>query len=478
MDGVHPWTEVEINPEVESVPNMLSAEEAQYLIWVAQQRYEGWGAILDLGPWLGGSSAALAEGLKRQGSTATVQCFDLFEWRPHYMERSSPRGLVQGQNFMPAFLEETRNYSDWIEAQQMDLLQGRWDGGPIEILFVDAAKSWTLLTAIHRVFGPFLEPGRSRVIHQDFRHPWCHWLPLACDSRPDVWEEVEAVQRGDTVTFRPRIDLVESGVTQTIYEESSFDVAQAVSIFDQRIERATSLNQEKYRMGLLRKACFEGDRALADRLEAELLAKHDSTVGSRADFFEARVRKARESALDEVLKEAIEAGDRRVDEFAEKLDGWAQGHLLRGTLASQRGDTSATLEHLTAALDTDPANLRALLWRAELAARAGHFDLALDDGIAALEHCDVGDSPRAGRAFRVLEVALDGSGSAALATKALTELRDKWHEHVDYRVLEGLVLCAAGDRTAGRGHFDAVLKIDPDNERARQLLERWPPIVR
>lgn len=290
-----PWTDVEIAPDVEAISKMLSPEETRYLIWATERCYEGWGAVVDLGPWLGGSSAALAEGLKRHGSAAKVRSFDLFEWRPFYMEASSPRGLAAGQDFMPIFLEETRKYRPWIEAQRMDLLNGTWDGGPIEILFVDAAKSWLLLAAILRVFGPFLEAGRSRVIHQDFRHPWCHWLPLTCDDRPDVWREVDATDHGDTVTFQPLVDLVDAGVTTATYEEQSFDLERAKEIFDRRIENATLVrHQQQYRLALMRKAILAGGHGLAQQLKEELLAKNEDVKPS---WLQARYAKEIERIL-------------------------------------------------------------------------------------------------------------------------------------------------------------------------------------
>src|SRR5204863_8938324 len=115
----------------------------------------------------------------------------------------------------------TRAWADRLEPTKAELLTAEWHGGPIEILFVDAAKSWTLLNAILRVFGPHLEPGRSRVILQDFRHFYTYWLPLVFHGRPALWQEVEAVDVGTTVTFTPRKLLAREPI-RTGFSEDDF----------------------------------------------------------------------------------------------------------------------------------------------------------------------------------------------------------------------------------------------------------------
>ena len=59
--SANPWAELSLPPEITKMRSMLSHEEKQYLVWLTAVKFEGWGAIVDLGPWLG-SSAALAEG--------------------------------------------------------------------------------------------------------------------------------------------------------------------------------------------------------------------------------------------------------------------------------------------------------------------------------------------------------------------------------------------------------------------------------
>ncbi len=66
------------------IPTMLTREERKMLSYVAEHMFQGRGAIVDLGCFLGGSSAFLAHGLSRNpsGRNFQVQSFDLFDLGP------------------------------------------------------------------------------------------------------------------------------------------------------------------------------------------------------------------------------------------------------------------------------------------------------------------------------------------------------------------------------------------------------------
>jgi hypothetical protein len=50
------------------------------------------------------------------------------------MSLAADSGRREGDDFLHLFLQKTAEYSPWIRAQKVDLLNYSWDGGPIEIL--------------------------------------------------------------------------------------------------------------------------------------------------------------------------------------------------------------------------------------------------------------------------------------------------------------------------------------------------------
>jgi hypothetical protein len=263
-----PWQEILLPADLTAIPAMLTPEEKQYLVWLTSERYAGWGAIVDLGPWLGASSAALAEGLRRAGRAERIQSLDLFVWEPAYMEQSAPCGLGPGADFLPEFERQVAPYRRWIEPARTDLLGYRWTGGPIELLFVDAGKSWELTNAILRSFGPHLVPGKSRVILQDFLFHQTHWLPLIFDSRPDLWRETEQVEDGTTVTVIPVAPLDE--LAQADYGEEQFPFPTAEPLLRGRLDRTRGARRDRLMLTLYRKALIEGETEAAGELRSAL----------------------------------------------------------------------------------------------------------------------------------------------------------------------------------------------------------------
>ena len=268
-DGHRPWKALRLPRELAAIRSMLTEEEKRYLTWLGQERFEGWGAVIDLGAWLGGSSAALAEGIRRAGRSACVQSFDRFLWEeePQFMAAIAGEHRRAGTDFLDLFLREIGTYHPWIAPRRQDLLDFRWTEGPIELLFVDAAKSWELANAIVHGFGPSLVPGRSRVILQDFRFHETYWLPLIFDSRPDLWEEVESVDDGPTAPFKALDGPV--GVHDR-YEEAGFPPATLRRILQGRVAREAPQHATMFRRMLYRAALADGRDEEATALRNEL----------------------------------------------------------------------------------------------------------------------------------------------------------------------------------------------------------------
>ena len=107
-----------------------------------------------------------------------------------------------GQSFASIFRRATAEFADLIEVHAGDLLEQTWPSGmPIEILFVDVAKTLALSGKVLTEFFAHLTPGKSIVIHQDFYHPTAFYLPVVMDFLMDHFSIIEA-GRDWSVVFR------------------------------------------------------------------------------------------------------------------------------------------------------------------------------------------------------------------------------------------------------------------------------------
>jgi predicted O-methyltransferase YrrM/Flp pilus assembly protein TadD len=383
MTNERPWEQVSLPPALTGMKSMLSSDEMQYLTWLASGKYEGWGAIVELGVWLGSSTAALAEGLRRRGAPATIHSFDLFVWES-YMAEAAFTDLKPGDDFLPLFLKQIGDYSSWVEAHKVDLLNYKWDGGPIEILFVDSAKTWDLANAILKGFGAHLSPGRSRVVLQDFRYGYAYCLPLIFDSRPDLWKQIEDVRFGPTVTFVPLKPLFGASGIEADYSEESFPLSVAGPLLRSRIAREEPPSRRQLLQGLYRKYLIDGPLDEARALRAEVLA-----LG--IDESDLRTLENIDIVLQPRGWAAYQAGDyqaaRAIAERSVSLstDKSIYALILLGFSCLRLGDREGAERAMEEARHLNPEHPPVMLFRVETAVGDGLYEQAEAEALKVLK---------------------------------------------------------------------------------------------
>jgi hypothetical protein len=186
-----PWREVELPHRAQEVMTMLSLEERKLLYWLTSTYRTGGGAIVDGGCFVGGSTVPLAEGLRTSSTEGVVDVYDLFEVEPYMTDfYFKDHGLRSGDSFRQVFDGNTGEVADLLRVHEGDLMQEGWTGEPIEILFIDFAKSWALNDFIMEQFFPYLVPGRSIVVQQDYVFPGCPWVILTMEHLSDYFQPV------------------------------------------------------------------------------------------------------------------------------------------------------------------------------------------------------------------------------------------------------------------------------------------------
>lgn len=179
-------------PELRQVKTMLSAQELDLLYRLARDEYRGAGEIIDGGAFLGGSTLALAIGVRDNAhlaqKAARVHSYDLFV---------ADRFAAQ---FLPGFEEgrSTRGYYDTVIApaatqvvvHEGDIAAHPWrPARPIEIFFIDVAKSWaTNDVLLHQFFPHVLEGGW--LIQQDYHWPHTPWISITMELLKASFEHV------------------------------------------------------------------------------------------------------------------------------------------------------------------------------------------------------------------------------------------------------------------------------------------------
>lgn len=221
-------------------PTMLTPAEIDYLHYLAHTWAVGRGRFVELGCFLGGSTAALATGLRdnprARGHLLTYDSFVM----DAYGARLCSHPYEDGDDFLPLFelyLRDLASLVDvragWIpEDASVDQRRGLYpEDEAVEILFVDAAKTRGVHTTILQTFAGHLIPGHSILVQQDFKHFHCHWIPVHMHQLRSCFEPVHDVPHSATLSFRCLADPTDH--MDDLLKTEGMSVGDTVALWDE-----------------------------------------------------------------------------------------------------------------------------------------------------------------------------------------------------------------------------------------------------
>ena len=196
---------------VRDFPTMLVAEEQKMLHWLAGDYFEGTGAICDLGAFLGGSTVALAGGAyKNVGDQARVHSYDFFRLQPAAwvkwdLERHAP--YPEDGSSLPVTRQMLGPLGEYVTFNAGDFCEKPAPEGPIEILFIDLAKTMQTSDHILNAFFPKLMPGKSIVVQQDYFFIWPMFDIFAMEVLSDYFEPLSSAGTSALCLNTRQLDL-------------------------------------------------------------------------------------------------------------------------------------------------------------------------------------------------------------------------------------------------------------------------------
>lgn len=143
------------------------------------RKWTGLGVAVELGAWLGASSAALLTGLVEAGYNLPYYVYDRWIANEAQVKKAHTVGvtITDGQDLLPLFLKNVSGY------KHINTVQGNisntihtYPGGPIEVCLFDAPKRNPVFTVAIQAVLPHFIPGVTVLGLLDyyfhrFRHP-------------------------------------------------------------------------------------------------------------------------------------------------------------------------------------------------------------------------------------------------------------------------------------------------------------------
>lgn len=242
--------EAEATSKLKDFPSMLTlGDKALYFHAAKYFRFRG--TIVDGGCFVGGTTTALVEGLRRnplmqsdQGNVhGLIRVYDLFaiddDYILHHLQENYPNRKFETQSsFLPIFEDNLRADLNILQIRPGDVTStGYPDPEPIEILGVDFCKAPFITDFTVREFFPrVLVDGL--VLQQDFVHEFHPHIHLSMLRLADHFKTYVELKWGGTVAYRCVKPVTEAVVRERFGADGSWyaDTATNVPLLRRLIE--------------------------------------------------------------------------------------------------------------------------------------------------------------------------------------------------------------------------------------------------
>jgi hypothetical protein len=179
------WINERISRPTNLIPGMLYPETKQYYKWLGKN-YSGYGEVIELGCWLGSSTACLLEGLSSSDNFRghKLNVFDSFTWEKwmdtYVLDMGLPIGpFASGESFLNTFMRNCIRWNQLLDVnvcqihyprqkKKQRLSKLKWDGGPIELLVNDFSHDDWVTREIWKIFSPSFIPGRTIIVYNQY----------------------------------------------------------------------------------------------------------------------------------------------------------------------------------------------------------------------------------------------------------------------------------------------------------------------
>lgn len=202
------------------------------LFGLTRDMYTGEGDIVDIGPFTGATTLAMAEGLAqndRAGSKiGRITACDRFLFDQANYKRYVGETTELNYSVLPQFAEATARHCAQINVVEMQMNVARWCGRPIEQLVLGMARTPQINAHVLAEYTPYMLPGRSLLVQREFTLPYRHWLTYVHAFLADHFELIDLYNH--TAVFVYKKAIPPSKMMRVL--DNKFDVAERARLVE------------------------------------------------------------------------------------------------------------------------------------------------------------------------------------------------------------------------------------------------------
>lgn len=282
VTGRHPDSTIQLEEALEfpdlpdsakSIPAMTTDSE-RVCYYRLTKECASRGAIVELGAWLGASTAYIAAGMRDSGVKSRVQVYDRFIWKPSSHDKKAGRSFASQ---IDAFKENLGPLMSYVKVHKGELSGLKWKGGPVSLLVCDAPKRTPEIASVLSTFTGSLKAG-ALMAWQDFAYFPSYDIPAAMIRLQNHVEFVEAAYPGTTVVFRVTKPWTVADVSASALETKGWTAEDIESAWDGWAERLPKAMRPRFACGAALFLCDIGETKKGAQRLAAIIEQYPSEV--------------------------------------------------------------------------------------------------------------------------------------------------------------------------------------------------------
>lgn len=276
-----PWTETKTPASLDIPKGMVGPRERACYYWLGKNWLSGQGTLIDAGAFLGASTLCFATGAADAGhkdfkGRPLIHAYDYFKVVDQYVGEAISRDfrpIKNGESYLDIFQAQTAAHANLIEPHPGNFLSHKWHGDPVEVLFIDIAKTADLNSHAIAEFFPHLIPGRSVLVHQDYFHCWHPYIHISMEFLADEFEMVD-----EHVPHQSRVwRLAKPIPAEKIARMAAYDLSreERLALLDRQIAKSSDFYRPMIEVVKLWQHCIDHDWDTAHKAMAAFRKNHD-----------------------------------------------------------------------------------------------------------------------------------------------------------------------------------------------------------
>jgi hypothetical protein len=259
-----PWDGYPVPDQIYMPHGMIGFEERRMLYWLGAEHYSGAGVIVDAGAYLGASAFALSAGLAKSrhahASQAVIHCYDRFVADDEYIRQDISLRLYPvpaDYDYQGIFEFQTALHDDKIVAHRGDFAVVPAPDAPVEILFIDVAKTAALNDRLVEHYFTRLIPGKSVIVQQDFYQAWYPYIPIAMEYFRDWFAVADGFVAESSRLYLLTREIPNEAIRDFL---GGLSVDREAALLRRAIERESGLTRMMLRVAEVLHLCDRQDR--------------------------------------------------------------------------------------------------------------------------------------------------------------------------------------------------------------------------